>query len=123
MGNLKKGKEKIFQEFLDRRSSVVVGILCFVYFILHFTSHLGEILASILPPLSQGVFFGIGAAVLILQVVTWKILQLFYPRWFFNFWALILFFSEYTLSLFAIVVISWPIYFIIGYATHSAHRF
>ena len=120
---MKKDKDKLNQEFYDRKATIVVGLLCLIYFILYFSSNLGGVLASIIPPLPHPIFSTVAGAVFVSQVVIWRILKLFYPRWFLNLTALILFISEYMLSLFVILFVSWPLYFLITYCIRSSHRF
>ncbi len=118
---MKKGKEKIYEAFGDRKAVLVVGLLCFFYFVLFFSSQLGP-LAQILPPLPHPVFTLLALLVLAAQCAVWRMLGLFHPRWFLNFSALLLFFCEFMVLLFAIVFLSWPFYLFGAYLAHQAHK-
>lgn len=118
---MKKGKDLIYEAFRDKKTSVVVGLLCLLYFILLFSSNLGPF-AQILPPLPRNVFLVLAVLVLTGQAAVWRMLSLFQPRWFLNFFSLLLFFCEYTLSLFVITFLSWPVYLIGNYLYDQAHK-
>ena len=118
---MKKGPERIYEAFRDKKTVVVVGLLCFLYFVLLFSSHLGPF-AAILPPLPREVFFLITGAVLTGQIVAWRMLRLFQPRWFLDFFSLLLLFCEFMLSLFVILFLSWPFYFLGDYFYQQAHK-
>ena len=118
---MKKGKSEIYEAFRDRKSVVLVGLLCALYFGLWFTSNLGSI-AQILPPLPRVVFFLLASLVLVGQVSVWRMFKLFQPRWFLDVFSLLLFFCEFSLSLFFIVFLSWPFYLFGAYLFHQAHK-
>ena len=118
---MKKGKEQIYEAFRDKKTVVAVGLCCFLYFALLFSSNLGPF-AQILPPLPRWIFYCIAVLILAAQCRVWQVLHLFEPRWFLNFFALLLFFCEFMLSLFASVFLSWPLYLFGAYLYSMAHK-
>ena len=116
----KDNKQIIYESFEDRKSAIVVGILCLLYFFLSYlpeTSWLGKILP--LWPLK--VLGGIAAVTLLIQIMVWKIFRHFYPRWYQHLAGVILFISEFSLLLFSILFFTWPLYWVIQIFTKKHH--
>ena len=118
---MKKGRERIYEAFRDKKRVVVVGLLCALYFFLLFSSNLGPF-AQILPPLPRNIFVVLALAVLIGQICVWRMFSLFQPRWFLDIFSALLFFCEYHLSLFVIAFLSWPVYLLVNYIYQQAHK-
>ena len=114
----KKGLDWILESFEDRKRVVAVGILCTLYFVIHFLPHPGFV-AKILPPWPVGIFALWALAVLGYQVFVWKKLKLFQPTWFRDFRVWVLFYCELSLLLFAVIFLTWPLYLVYAYLTET----
>ena len=118
----KKQKERIYAEFRDRKNTLVMGVLCSLYFGLMLTSNLGA-LARIMPPLPLPIFIGLALFIFGGQIFVWRKLRLLQWRWFLDFFSILLFFCEYAILLFVLLFLSWPIYFLVDYVVQHGRPY
>ena len=110
----KKGLDWILASFEDQRMVLLVGLLCFAYFLLHFIPD-NPVVAEILPPWRFRFFCVLAAGVLIYQGIVWKAFKLFQPGWYKKPYVCLLFFCELCVLVFAVTFLTWPFYGIYAY--------
>lgn len=108
---MKHGKDWILESFEDRKASVLIGLLCLVYFVdrLFFK---GNLIAPILPPWHAPVLLALAGLSLFYQIQSWKKLHHFRQKWYRHPILWLLFCTEFLVVFFAVNLLSWPIYFI-----------
>lgn len=113
-----KDKKLLFESFEDRRSAILVGFFCLLYFGVMYLPE-SKWIAKILPLWPVSIFGWIAAASFVAEVIVWKAFKHFYPGWYKNGLTYLLFLCEYGLLLFTIIFFSWPLFWLFRFMTAS----
>ena len=106
-----KGEKRIKESFENKPFVFIVGLLCGLYFVCHFTGVLeGGFAAKILPPFKDIVYYCFGAVVFVVQILAWKRFRHFEGKWYRDLKVFIYFLSEFFLLTFTVAFLSWPVY-------------
>lgn len=109
-------KKLLFESFEDRRSAVLVGFFCLIYFGIMYLPE-SQWIAKILPLWPPVIFAWMAAAAFAIQVIVWKAFKHFYSGWYKNWVTYLLFICEYGLILFTITFFSWPLFWLYRFMT------
>ncbi len=109
-----KQKASLFESFEDKRMTIAVGLICWIYFL---TCYLFETpwIAKVLPLWPLHVFAWIGTVTAAVQITVWRKFRHFHKGWIFP-PSLVLFICEYGLLLFTVLFLSWPIFWFLEVA-------
>lgn len=106
-----KGIKHILDYFGDSKMVILIGALCFVYFIFHWLPET-KLMTKILPPMPGTIYGLLGLGVFIYQMITWRIFKLFQTGSMKNLKSWVLLFCEFCLLFFSVGFLCWPLYFI-----------
>ena len=105
-------RRNISESFEDIRNVIILGLLSYIYFALHFSPE--EIIKRVLPPMDP-IYYGLMAVfVLATQIVVWKFFRHFQGKWFKHPVVYLLFICEYGILLFMAGLVAWPIYLLLA---------
>ena len=114
----KSDKEKIWESFEGRKVNILIGFLCFLYFLANYIDPSKQMIANILPPVPSLPFMILILLVFIYQIFTWRMLGFFKGNWY-RHWAVFgLLFCEFNLILFVVNFLLWPFYLFYLFLLH-----
>ncbi len=116
----KKDKKILFESFGDRKSAILMGIFCYLYFGVMYLPE-SDWIAKILPLWPYAILGGLAFLTLIAQAVVWKLFKHYEAGWYRSPMALILFVCEFGLLFFTVLFFSWPLYGLHSLLTTPQH--
>lgn len=103
----RKVPERIYDSFEDKRNTIIMGVLCYIYFAFHFAH---AEMVHLIPEMKIRVYVILGVVAFAGQTAVWVFFRHFHGKWYREALVILLFLCEYAMILFALGFMFWPFY-------------